>query len=251
MFPTIKKTLYISAVFIFYYSLVLTSPKNFVWADYCPSGYPYELSGKCCATMIVGASCVEKLKGEQPKTPACPSANSNFVYSSGEKKGYCCQSQYSTVGSSECINAATSATCSPSGSTNFTYNEASGKCVDAGKNPVFLCLAGETCDTAIGPITIEPTAFINAILKLVMGIVGGIVVIMTILAGYQVMTSSGDPQKLAATKELIVSIITGVVLIVFSLVLLQAIGIDILGLPPLGGGGAVTTGSLLNTPGFR
>lgn len=102
--------------------------------------------------------------------------------------------------------------------------------------PIHLCTPwndGGSCDTALGIIPLNPAAFVEKIIKLILGISGGVIVIMAIVAGYNVMTSAGDPQKLANSKEMIISVITGAFMIVFSMILLNAIGIDILGLPPL------------------
>ena len=76
-----------------------------------------------------------------------------------------------------------------------------------------------------------PNGFLSFVLKWVFGISGGIILIMIIVTGYNILTSSGNPEKLQAAKENVVSIFSGLILIAFSLVLLQAIGAGILGLP--------------------
>ena len=99
---------------------------------------------------------------------------------------------------------------------------------------VHLCTPEDgSCDTALGSIPLNPAALTARLLKLLVAISGVVIVFMSIIAGYNVITSSGDPQKLAATREMIVSLLGGIVLIVFSIVLLQAIGVDILGIPGL------------------
>jgi hypothetical protein len=45
------------------------------------------------------------------------------------------------------------------------------------------------------------------------------------------MTSAGNPEKLKEVRESFVAIITGVLLIIFSLTILKIVGADVLGLP--------------------
>lgn len=86
--------------------------------------------------------------------------------------------------------------------------------------------------TAIGCIpTGKLPDFLSFVLRWVFGISGGIILMMLIFTGYGLLTSTGNPEKLQAVKENIVSLFSGLVLIVFSLVLLQTIGVNILQLP--------------------
>ena len=128
----------------------------------------------------------------------------------------------------------------------YDLNPATGKCFllsgktvpgaapTTGTNiKVHLCIPSDgTCDTALGKIPLEPGRFIEMLLRMLIAVSGLVILIMLIVAGYNVATSEGDPQKLAGAKEMIISIIAGTVLIFFSLVLLKAISVDILGLPP-------------------
>jgi len=87
-------------------------------------------------------------------------------------------------------------------------------------------------NTAIGCIPIEDSgALIGWVLRWAIGIGGGIAFILILVAGFQIMTSQGDPQRLQAGKELLTSAITGILLIIFSVFILQVIGVDILGIP--------------------
>jgi Co/Zn/Cd efflux system component len=65
----------------------------------------------------------------------------------------------------------------------------------------------------------------------VIGIAGGIAFLLMIFAGFQIITSTGDPEKLNRGKEILTSAIIGLVVIVFSVFLLKLIGVDILQLP--------------------
>ena len=87
-------------------------------------------------------------------------------------------------------------------------------------------------NTAIGCIPIyDSGALIGWVLRWTIGIGGGIAFILILVAGFQIMTSRGDPQRLQAGKELLTSAIAGILLIIFSVFILEVIGVDILGIP--------------------
>jgi len=97
------------------------------------------------------------------------------------------------------------------------------------------CPDGKSINTAIGCIPINDTdAFIGFILKWAIGVGGGIAFLLIVLAGFQIMTSSGNPDRLKAGQELMTSAIAGLILLIFSVFILKIIGVDILGLPGFG-----------------
>jgi len=57
---------------------------------------------------------------------------------------------------------------------------------------------------------------------------------MIVFAGFQMTTAGGDPKKVQAAKELLVSALSGLVIIVLSVVLLNFIGVSVLGLEKFG-----------------
>ena len=85
--------------------------------------------------------------------------------------------------------------------------------------------------TAIGCIPTTPSGFIEKFLGLGIGLAGGIAFLLIVFSGFQMITSTGNPERLNAGKELLTSAISGLILIIFSIFLLRLIGIDILGLP--------------------
>lgn len=86
--------------------------------------------------------------------------------------------------------------------------------------------------TALGCIDVTDTsAFTASILKLGIGIGGGIAFILMLAAVFMIMTSAGDPKRMQAGQELITSALMGLLLIIFSVFLLHFIGVDILGIP--------------------
>ena len=98
--------------------------------------------------------------------------------------------------------------------------------------------SGSGIDTAIGCIRIlgsgggGDVALANFFIVWGMGIGGGIAFLLVIYAGFLIMTSTGNPQRLSAGKELLTAALSGLLLIIFSAFLLRVIGVDILGLFP-------------------
>lgn len=86
-------------------------------------------------------------------------------------------------------------------------------------------------DTAIGNISTDPFAFVKSVLSLLLSLSGGITVVFIIIAGYRLMTSQGNPEAVKAAQEQLTSAIVGFLFIIFSLVILQVIGVDILKIP--------------------
>ena len=95
----------------------------------------------------------------------------------------------------------------------------------------------KTCkefNTAVGVIATDPVELIKRIFTLILGLSGGIALILIIFSGYRIMTSQGNEEKLQGAKETLTSAITGFLFIIFSVVILEVIGVDILGIPGLG-----------------
>lgn len=68
------------------------------------------------------------------------------------------------------------------------------------------------------------------------GIGGGIAFLLIVYAGFLIMTSAGNPERLKAGQELLTSAISGLILLILSIFVLRFIGIDILGLGAFGFG---------------
>lgn len=94
------------------------------------------------------------------------------------------------------------------------------------KNPGIL--------TAVGCISTEPKAFVEGILKFVSFAAGGVALILMILAALQMITAEGNPEYIKQAQEKFYSAIIGLLFIIFSVLLLQVIGYDVLGLPGFG-----------------
>lgn len=96
-----------------------------------------------------------------------------------------------------------------------------------------LCKSGSApgcVDTPIGCIPTAPGAFAQWILGV--GIELGIIVatLLIIIGGFQVVSSTGDPERLADAKSRITAAIAGLLFILFSVIILRIIGVEIIGI---------------------
>lgn len=89
-------------------------------------------------------------------------------------------------------------------------------------------------DTGLGTIDTTPQGFVKTIFQLVLVIAGFGAVIILIYSGYILMTSEGNKERIAAARETITSAILGLLFIIFSIVILEIIGVDILRIPGFG-----------------
>lgn len=89
--------------------------------------------------------------------------------------------------------------------------------------------------TAIGCVPTEPLALVEGLLRYGTLAAGGIAFLLMILGALQMITAEGNPEAIKNGQERFYSAIIGLLLIIFSVLLMQVIGVDILGLPDLGG----------------
>lgn len=95
--------------------------------------------------------------------------------------------------------------------------------------------SGNGIETALGCISTEsPTSLVVFLLRLALGIGGGIAFLLMLFGVFQIITSAGSPDRLKAGQELITSALIGLMMIIFSIFLLQLIGVQILGLNAFG-----------------
>lgn len=101
------------------------------------------------------------------------------------------------------------------------------------------CTAGDSDSGIRGPgnicIPTNISDFIGKfLLRWAVGLAGVAALFLIIFAGLQIMTAAGNPEKLQAGRELLTSAIIGLLFVIFSVVLLQVIGISILEIPGFG-----------------
>ena len=93
---------------------------------------------------------------------------------------------------------------------------------------------GGGIETAIGCVPTEPRALIEGILKFGTMAAGGVAFLIMLLAALEMITAEGNPQSIKGAQEKFYSAIIGLLLIIFSVLLMQVIGVDILDLPGFG-----------------
>jgi hypothetical protein len=90
------------------------------------------------------------------------------------------------------------------------------------------------CDvvgSSIGQLNTQPGPFIIRMLNILLGAGGGIAAILIMRAGYQLMSSQGNPEGIQKGREQLIAAIVGLLFLIFSFVLFQTIAVDILKVP--------------------
>lgn len=88
--------------------------------------------------------------------------------------------------------------------------------------------------TAIGCIPTNPITLINSFLKVAALASGGIALLLMIFGGIRIMTAAGNADNLKAGQEQFTSAAVGLLFVIFSILLLQIIGVQILDIPGFG-----------------
>lgn len=97
------------------------------------------------------------------------------------------------------------------------------------------CLIKKQIWTGMGCIPFGTSGgMVRALMTIGLGITGSIVVIMTLYAGFMFSTSQGDPKRVDEAKGAMTSAIIGAFFIIFSVTILQFIGVTILKIPSFG-----------------
>lgn len=100
-----------------------------------------------------------------------------------------------------------------------------------------ICLACSAAGgvwTALGCIPTNADQMIQVIIRIGLLIAGGIATLIILAGSFMLSVSQGDPQKTTEAKEMITAAIIGLVFIIFSVSILQLIGVQILQIPEFG-----------------
>lgn len=80
----------------------------------------------------------------------------------------------------------------------------------------------------------NPADFASGIFGCGISLVGGVALLFIIYGGFILLTSSGYPNKVRIGKEYITYAIVGLVLAIFTFIVLEVVGVDILQIPGFG-----------------
>ncbi len=99
-------------------------------------------------------------------------------------------------------------------------------------------VVGKQCfsvQTGLGiDISTKPIEFIKNIFAILLSVSGGIALLLIIYSGFRIMTSQGSKEGLQEARDRLTASIVGLLFLIFSLVIMQIIGVDLLNLPGLG-----------------
>lgn len=88
--------------------------------------------------------------------------------------------------------------------------------------------------TSLGCIPTTGIGIITSVVKIGLSVAGGVALLMIIAASFMLSTSSGDQKRVEEARGLISSAVIGLLFIIFSVTMLQFIGVNILQIPGFG-----------------
>lgn len=198
--------------------VVFFFPKSEVFADHIP---------KCDNTHKEPGKVLQAFgPGAVIRVDDCPNDNT-ICYE--ESKLAVDSAQVSIISCMQSVDA-------PAAPTEDECKKDSSKCTKGGGQ---RCLAGPgTPDpngtgilTAIGCIPTEPKALVEGLLKYGTVAAAAIAFILMLLGALGMITAEGNPEVIKNSQERFYAAIIGLLFIIFAVLLMQVIGVDILGLP--------------------
>jgi hypothetical protein len=87
--------------------------------------------------------------------------------------------------------------------------------------------------TAVGCLPRDYSKIVSFLFSIGVGIAGGIAFLFFLFGAFMILTSAGNAEQIEEGKQTIISALSGLLLIIFSIFLLTVIGVDILHIPGL------------------
>ena len=101
----------------------------------------------------------------------------------------------------------------------------------AGQATCKSCMSADGFWTALGCISTNPVKAIAQLLNFMLGVGGFFVVVQILIGSFEMITSQGNPQALQSARERVTNSIIALLFIVFSVTILEFIGVSVLQLP--------------------
>lgn len=102
------------------------------------------------------------------------------------------------------------------------------------KTNCLQCAAKGGIWTAVGCVDYSPQSIVQTVIKIGLSIAGGVALLMILAAAFLFSTSQGDPKRTTQARDLLTSAVIGLLFIIFSVTILQFIGVSILRIPEFG-----------------
>lgn len=196
-------------------------------AFYCPDPKTQRLDArvnKCLPQTCQGTDCQPQV-APLSRIDSATSCNLGFYPSSADMDTCTCTKKRVEIPITQPDSNYT-ATCSADNTSctkgsGIQCNTSNGTRVDTG---------GDGIMTAIGCIPTQPQKLVEGLLRYGTFAAGGVAFVLMLLASIQMITAEGNPNTIKSSQEKFYSAIIGLLLIIFSVLLMQVIGVDLLGL---------------------
>lgn len=93
---------------------------------------------------------------------------------------------------------------------------------------------GKKVYTAVGCVRVDQQGLAADLIRLLLGIAGGVALLSVLAGAFIFSTSQGESGRVKQAKELITAAVSGLLFIIFSVIILDFIGVKILQIPGLG-----------------
>lgn len=90
--------------------------------------------------------------------------------------------------------------------------------------------------TAVGCLGTSGSGLAGDLISLMLGLAGGVSLLTILVAAFTFSTSQGDTNKVKKAKELMTAAVSGLLFIIFSIIILNFVGVSLLRIPGLSGG---------------
>jgi hypothetical protein len=182
---------------------------------------------QCCATNPQGQSlfCQGGLSGTCQVVKNCAGkVGDKCSPLAGDKDPQCCNVE---TGTSNPLLCGPDSKCK----SNIKSNPSEPPTIPPPSPPCISFASNGGCSSiksAFGTLDTEPGKFVAKVFAILLSASGGIALFLIIRAGYTLMTSQGKPEQIQTGRDQLIAAIVGLLFLIFSFVILQVIGTDVL-----------------------